>query len=100
MSPGLLLLQFNFVPDLHPTNHIRYRCVDGGNVSPVHDLLKVTADYDRVSFWCNVLFDVHWFLLLLNSSMWFNWEMCFPGGIIPAEGCEMNSTGISCLYHK
>jgi predicted ATPase len=67
----------------------RNRRVDCSHVIPVHDLLKVTADHDRVSFWCNELFDVHWFLLLLNSSMWFNWEMCFPGGIIPAEGCDL-----------
>jgi hypothetical protein len=30
----------------------------------------------------------------------FKWQIAFPGGIIPAEGGEMNSTGISRLYHS
>jgi hypothetical protein len=38
-------------------------------------------------------------LAFLNSSLWLKWEIAVPGGIILGEGGEMNSIGISRLYH-
>jgi len=38
--------------------------------------------------------------ILVNVQERYKWEMSVPGGIIPAEGGEMNSTSISPLYHR
>ena len=39
-------------------------------------------------------------LVSLNSSLWFKWEISFPGGIIPAERGEINSIGLSGLFDE